>query len=142
MHLSHGIGRFRGIRLLEKDKQQEEHLVLEFRDKVILYVPTSLIHLVQKYIGASKSAPTLSKIGGTSWAKKKERVSEAVADMAADMIRLQAARAASPGFAFPPDSHWQREFDAARFHTSKPKTSWLRLPTSKTICKIPVRWIG
>lgn len=113
VHLSHGIGRFRGIRLLEKDRQQEEHLVLEFRDKVMLYVPTSLIHLVQKYIGASKSAPSLSKIGGTSWEKKKQRVSAAVADMAADMIRLQAAREANPGFAFPPDSNWQREFDAA-----------------------------
>ena len=75
--------------------------------------PVSLIHLVQKYVGAVKSAPSLSKLGGTSWAKKKQRVTRSVMDMASDMIRLQAARDAMPGLACPPDSHWQHEFDAA-----------------------------
>ncbi|MGH7128485.1 MAG: transcription-repair coupling factor, partial [Planctomycetaceae bacterium] len=40
-------------------------------------------------------------------------VAEAVTDLASDMLRLQAAREAKPGHAFPPDSHWQHEFDAA-----------------------------
>ncbi len=113
VHLSHGIGRYRGMKLLEKEGQTEEHLHLEFKDAVKLFVPVTLIHLVQKYVGGGKSTPELSKVGGTGWAKKKQKVAEAVSDMASDMIRLQAERDSKPGLACPPDSHWQQEFDAA-----------------------------
>jgi transcription-repair coupling factor (superfamily II helicase) len=113
VHLSHGVGRYRGMRLLEKEGQKEEHLHLEFREGVQLFVPVSLIHLVQKYVGGGKSAPELSKVGGTSWAKKKQKVAEAVSDMAADMLQLQAQRELKTGFACPADSHWQQEFEAA-----------------------------
>ncbi len=111
VHVSHGIGRYRSMQLIEKEDRTEEHLVIEFADSVRIYVPVSLIHLVQKYVGASKASPRLAKIGSTSWAKKKEKVSEAVADMAADMIQLQAAREAKKGISYPPDSHWQQEFE-------------------------------
>jgi transcription-repair coupling factor (superfamily II helicase) len=113
VHLTNGIGRFRGMKLLEKENQVEEHLIIEFREKVRVYVPVSLIHLVQKYVGAAKIAPQLSKLGGTAWAKKKERVADAVADMASDMLQLQAQREAKPGLLSTPDSHLQREFAAA-----------------------------
>lgn len=120
VHLAHGIGRFRGMKVLEKDDQAEEHLIVEFRDKVHVYVPVSLIHLVQKYIGGAKSAPELSKLGTTSWAKKKAKVTEAVTDLAVDMLRMQAAREAKPGIACPPDTHWQKEFEAAFPYTETP----------------------
>jgi transcription-repair coupling factor (superfamily II helicase) len=80
---------------------------------VKIYVPVSLIHLVQKYVGASKGAPLLSKVGGTLWSRQKSRVAEAVTDMASDMLRLQAERRLKPGLATPPDSHLQQEFEAS-----------------------------
>ncbi|MEX1094871.1 MAG: transcription-repair coupling factor [Planctomycetales bacterium] len=113
VHLTHGIARYRGMQLLRKNEQAEEHLQLEFDDKVMVYVPVSLIHLVQKYVGAAKGAPRLSKLGGAGWAKKKGRVAAAVTDMASDMLRLQAERAAKPGIVFPADSAWLHEFEAA-----------------------------
>ena len=113
VHLTHGIGRYRGMKLLDKGDQTEEHLMLEFRGGVRVYVPVSLIHLVQKYVGAAGSAPRLSVLGGSSWSKKKQKVAEAVTDMASEMVRMQAGRESKPGFAFPPDSHWQNEFEAA-----------------------------
>jgi transcription-repair coupling factor (superfamily II helicase) len=113
VHLTNGIGIYRGMKLLDKGAQKEEHLILEFADAVRLFVPISLIDLVQKYVGASKSSPQLSKLGTTTWAKKKERVAHAVLDLASEMIQLQAKRDARPGIAFPPDSHWQQEFEAA-----------------------------
>lgn len=112
VHLSHGIARFRGMELQKKGDVFEEQLVLEFGDQVKMYVPTSLIHLVQKYVGGAKASPELSKIGGTSWTNKKKRVAEAVGDMAADMLKLQAERDQKPGLACPPDSHWMEEFEA------------------------------
>ncbi|HEX4590766.1 MAG TPA: transcription-repair coupling factor, partial [Gemmataceae bacterium] len=92
---------------------KEEHLLLEFRDGVQVYVPASKIDLVQKYVGGSKTEPELSKFGGTGWARKKERVEAAVHDLAAEMLQLQAVRAAQPGFAYPPDTDWQNEFEAS-----------------------------
>ena len=123
VHLAHGIGKYHAMKVMENDDQMEEHLELEFRNKVRVYVPVSLIHLVQKYVGGAKSSPELSLVGSSSWAKKKDKVSEAIADLASDMIRLQAARAAKPGIACPPDSHWQKEFEAAFPYTPTPDQS-------------------
>ncbi len=113
VHIAHGIARYRGLKLLEKNGQVEEHLELEFHGRTKLFVPSTKIGLVQKYIGGTKSRPTLGKLGGRLWDKQKERVAEAVTDLAAEMLELQAARASRPGIAFPVDTEWQREFDAS-----------------------------
>src|SRR5262249_30843987 len=113
VHVSHGIARYRGMQLIDKNGRSEEHLILEFRDAVRVYVPASKIDLVQKYVGGAKAEPELSRFGGTGWQSKKAKVEEAVLDLASDMIGLQALREAQPGIAYPPDSDWQAEFEAA-----------------------------
>jgi transcription-repair coupling factor (superfamily II helicase) len=113
VHVSHGIARYHGMQVLQKNGQTEEHLILEFRDGIRLYVPASKIDLVQKYVGGARTEPELSKLGGTGWQRKKEKVQEAVLDLASDMVGLQALREAKPGVAFPPDTEWQAEFEAA-----------------------------
>jgi transcription-repair coupling factor (superfamily II helicase) len=126
VHVVHGIARFRGMHMLDRakvnesqrekahpDDAKEENLLLEFRGGVKLYVPVSKIDLVQKYVGGSKSNPELSKLGGTAWARRVSQAEEAVHDLAADMIHLQAMREGQSGFAYPPDSDWQKEFEAS-----------------------------
>jgi len=113
VHVSHGIARYRGLELMTKGEQQEEHLKLEFAGEVVLYVPVSKIALVQKYVGGTKSRPKLAKLGGQLWNRQKNEVQKAVFDLAIEMIELQAARESRPGITFPPDSDWQNEFDAA-----------------------------
>jgi transcription-repair coupling factor (superfamily II helicase) len=113
VHLAHGIGRYRGLKLLEKNDQVEEHLELEFHGGTKIYVPAANIELVQKYVGGSKSKPALAHIGGRLWARQKEAAERAVTDLAAEMLQVQAFRASRPGIRFPPDTAWQREFDAA-----------------------------
>jgi transcription-repair coupling factor (superfamily II helicase) len=132
VHVVHGIARFRGMHMLDRTRSaergtrsdlfggeptasqaREENLLLEFRDGVMLYVPVSKIDLVQKYVGGAKANPELSKLGGTAWGKRVDRVEEAVRDLAADMIQVQAMRAAQSGTPFPPDSDWQKEFEAS-----------------------------
>lgn len=136
VHVVHGIARFRGLRLLEKHGASqdytttakledqlshtagglpayEEHLLLEFRDGAFLYVPASRIDLVQKYVGGQKAAPELSRLGSQNWSRRKAKAAEAARDLAAELLRLQALRQAVPAYAFPPDSEWQRDFEAA-----------------------------
>ncbi|HET6883078.1 MAG TPA: transcription-repair coupling factor, partial [Pirellulales bacterium] len=113
VHVAHGIGRYRGLKLLGEAGQDEEHLEIEFHGGTKIYVPCSKIELVQKYVGGSKSRPTLARIGGQSWVRQKQAAESAVNDLAADMLELQAARASRTGLSFPLDSEWQREFDAS-----------------------------
>ncbi len=128
VHLAHGIARYRGMKLMTKTvgarpdtlnlqpsalNHEEEHLALEFANRVSVYVPVSLIHLVQKYVGSGHASPELSTIGGAAWARRKQRAEAAVADLASDMLQMQAARETKPGTAYPADSHWMQEFEAA-----------------------------
>ncbi len=113
IHLSHGIGRYRGIELIDKQGQVEEHLKIEFHGGAKVYVPAVRIDLVQKYVGGTKSRPRLAKLGGASWHKQKKAAEHAVMDMAVEMLEVQAARVSRVGIAFAPDGEWQREFDAS-----------------------------
>ncbi len=113
VHLTHGIGIYRGMEMLTKRGLVEEQLVLEFAEGTRIYVPVSKIELVQKYVGGAKSSPTLSRIGSSSWERRKDRVANAVMDMASDLIDLQAVRESQAGIAYPEDSAWQNDFEAA-----------------------------
>jgi len=117
VHVAHGIARFEGLRSLEKDGRHEEFLSLRFADNALLHVPVSQISLVQKYIGSRRQRPTLSKLGGAVWARQKQRVAEAVRDMAADMLRIQAVRQNAPGIAYGADTDWQRQFEQEFLYT-------------------------
>ncbi|HAO72611.1 MAG TPA: transcription-repair coupling factor, partial [Planctomycetaceae bacterium] len=111
VHVAHGIARYKGLKLLEKHSRTEEFLELEFAESTRVYVPASSIELVQKYVGGGKTGPKLAKIGGTLWTRQKQAVEKAVADMAADMLEIQAVRAKQPGRAFPHDTPWQKAFE-------------------------------
>jgi transcription-repair coupling factor (superfamily II helicase) len=113
VHVAHGIGRYRGLRLLEQDGRAEEHLELEYSGGTKIYVPSAKIELVQKYVGGKGARVVLANIGGKAWVKQKEAAQKAVTDLAGEMIELQAARDLRPGIAFPNDTEWQREFDSA-----------------------------
>ncbi len=115
VHVVHGIAVFRGLKKMHKgeSRQQEEFLTLEFADHAIVYVPCSQIDLVQKYLGAGGRKPELSSIGGKRWGRAKQRVADAVAGLAESLLRVQALREQAPGRAYPPDTDWQREFEAA-----------------------------
>jgi len=113
VHLAHGVGRFRGMQVLQGENSAEEHLEIEFHGGTKIYVPSSKIELVQKYVGGAKAKPSLGKIGGRTWARQKAAAEAAVTDLAVEMLEMQASRAARPGIVFPPDTAWQQEFDAS-----------------------------
>ena len=113
VHLAHGIGRYRGLKLLEKEGRAEEHLELEYHGGTKIYVPSAKIELVQKYVGGKGSGTVpLAHIGGAAWVKQKQAAEKAVTDLASEMIELAAERDLRPGISFPADTDWQREFDA------------------------------
>ncbi|MEK6236983.1 MAG: DEAD/DEAH box helicase, partial [Planctomycetales bacterium] len=113
VHLSHGVGQYHGVRVLGEEQDAEEHLEVEFHGGTRIYVPVSKIDLVQKYVGPTKKAPKLSRVGGRVWSRRKQQAEEAIVDLASDLLHLQAARKSRPGLCFEPDSLWQRQFENA-----------------------------
>ncbi|MBE3597140.1 MAG: transcription-repair coupling factor [Hydrogenibacillus sp.] len=112
VHVQHGIGRFVGLETLSVDGVHKDYLRIQYAGTDQLYVPVDQLHLIQKYIGAEEREPKLSKLGGSEWKKTKQKVRQAVEDIAQSLIELYAKRAAAKGFAFLPDNELQKEFEA------------------------------
>ncbi|MDQ2774083.1 MAG: transcription-repair coupling factor [Acidobacteriota bacterium] len=111
VHTTHGVGQFLGIREIAQGDQKGDFMVLEYAAESKLYVPLTRLDLVQKYRGAGEAKPHLDRLGGVTWEKTKSRVRAKMRDMADELLRLYAQRRVAQGFAFSPDSNWQREFE-------------------------------
>jgi len=120
VHLQHGVALYRGITKLDTRDGLREVISLEFDESVTLHVPLPEAHLISRYVGLSKVRPQLGKIGSDRWQKTRAQAERATLDLAAELLRIQAARDAQPGFAFPPDDDWQREFEGAFPFTETP----------------------
>ncbi|RKX30814.1 MAG: transcription-repair coupling factor [Candidatus Zixiibacteriota bacterium] len=111
VHTNFGIARYQGLQTIEVGGRPRDCLLLIYADGDKLYVPIEEFNYVSKYSGKD-SAPRLSSLGGTGWEKIKARTKKAIADMAADLLKIYAARKARPGFAFGPDTTWMRQLEA------------------------------
>lgn len=113
VHLQHGVCLFRGLNKIEIQGGSKEVITLEFADQMSVHVPLQESHLLTRYVGLSKSAPKLAKVGGAAWDKTRAAAERATLDYAAEMLQLHARRSQAGGFAFPPDHPWQKDFEAA-----------------------------
>ena len=128
VHAQHGVGRF--IELSRRtvggarSSATREYLVIEYAPSKRgqpgdrLLVPTDALDQVTKYVGGD--SPALSKMGGADWAKTKSKARKAVREIAGELVRLYAARAATTGHAFSPDTPWQTELEEAFPYTETP----------------------
>ena len=115
VHVEHGIAQYCGLRTFDENSDSQlEMMILEFADQAKLYVPLTRLDLIQKYRSTETGpAPVLNKLGNQAWQKTKARVKKAMADMAAELLKLYAQRKAAEGQAFSPDTNLQREFEDA-----------------------------
>ncbi len=114
VHEHHGIGRFSGIEKIKSDGVERDYIKLTYSGTDVLFVPATQLELVSKYVGAGEDAPVkLNKLGGSDWQKAKTKAKGAAKDMAKKLIALYAERKRRPGYAFPKDDDWQREFEGA-----------------------------
>jgi len=120
VHLQHGIALYRGLSKLETTDGVREVISLEFDDKVTLHVPLQESHLISRYVGLAKTRPQLGRIGTGRWEKTRAAAERATLDLAAQLLEIQAKRAAQPGHGFAPDTAWQREFETSFAFTETP----------------------
>jgi transcription-repair coupling factor (superfamily II helicase) len=112
VHLEHGVARFAGLtRIPTSNNGEQEVLALEFADEAKLYVPLEQAYLVSRYVGVGKRSPQLSSLADAKWARAKNSAASSIFDYAGKMLTVQAERETVPGYAFGPDTKWQREFE-------------------------------
>ncbi len=112
VHEDYGIGRYAGIVTRRVDSVNKDYIKIVYAGSDTLYIPVSQLDTITKYIGAGEDTNVkLSKLGSTDWTKAKTKAKTAVKKLADDLIKLQAERQSVRGFAFSPDSPWQREFE-------------------------------
>ncbi len=112
VHVSHGIGIFEGIVKRDIHGVVKDYIKIRYAGSDMLFVPVTQLDLVTKYIGGKEdSVVKLNKLNSAEWAKTRARVKKAVKDMADELIKLYAQRAAAKGYAFSQDTDWQNDFE-------------------------------
>lgn len=111
VHVDHGIGRFAGLVQRQLDSHEREYLAVEYDREDTLYVPVHQADRLTRYIGSDGGKPALDHLGGQAWNETKTRVKEAVQRVAEDLLDLYARRQVVEGYAFAPDSQWQKELE-------------------------------
>ncbi|MCD8221179.1 MAG: transcription-repair coupling factor [Clostridiales bacterium] len=112
IHEDHGLGIYRGIEKIERDRALRDYLKIEYADGGYLYLPATKLEVIQKYSGAETDKKrTLDPLGGTQWKKTRKKVKSAVQEIAKDLVELYAARQQTDGFPYGPDTVWQTEFE-------------------------------
>ncbi|WP_025180059.1 transcription-repair coupling factor [Leptospira interrogans] len=111
VHIHHGVGKFLKIERTSAGGKERDFLKLEYSGGDSLFVPLDQISLVQRYIGGTES-PRLDSLGKSTWKKTKDRVQKAVEALAEDLVQMYSNRLKLQGYAFPPDTIYQEEFEA------------------------------
>ena len=112
VHKNYGIGIFVGVNTITADGTTKDYIKLKYKDDAILYVPTSQLDSIRKYIGGGESSePKLNKLGTKEWTNTKERVKKNLREVAKDLIELYAKRQKMKGYAFSKDTTWQNQFE-------------------------------
>jgi len=111
VHRRYGIGIYIGVNTLEADGIVKDYIKIKYADDAILYVPTSDLDSVRKYVGGDRIKPKINKLGTRDWEKAKAKVKNNLREVAEELIELYAKRENAVGFAFSKDTPWQKEFE-------------------------------
>ncbi len=111
VHRIYGIGRFIEIMKITNSGISKDYIKIEYRGGDFLYVPTNALDNVRKYISKDGITPKLSKLGTKDWEKTQKKVKNQLREVAEELVLLYAERNNQKGFAFSPDTVWQKELE-------------------------------
>ena len=120
VHIDHGIGRFGGLVKTDVNGRPQEMIKLFYQNNDLVLVSIHALHKLSKYRGKEGIPPKISKLGGGSWNRMKERTKEKMKEMARELISLYARRNTLQGHAFAPDSYLQHELEASFIYEDTP----------------------
>jgi transcription-repair coupling factor (superfamily II helicase) len=121
VHMDYGIGQYEGLERLKLSGDGEvEALKLRYADDEALYVPVEQLARVEKFTSEDGRPPAIHRLGSGHWERQKAKTEAAIQQLADELLELQARRESAPGFAFSPDTQWQREMESAFLYEDTP----------------------
>ena len=124
VHLEHGIGVYRGIQTITVGESTLEVAIVEYEGGDRLNVPLYRLDQLERYRAAGEDGdrppPRIHRLGGNSWQRVREKTRQAIKQMAAELLELYARRKVTGGYAFPPDTKWQRELESSFLYEDTP----------------------
>lgn len=111
VHENHGIGLFKGMEQVVVEGEKKDYLLIQYAGTDRLFVPVDQMGFLQKYVGAEGIKPKINKLSGGDWKATKAKAKLAIAEMTGQLLELYAKRQGRLGYAFGPDSPWQKEFE-------------------------------
>ncbi len=111
VHENHGIGQYLGIVQLDVDGVKKDYLSIAYRGKDKLYLPIDQMSMIQKYTAKDAGLPKVDSLNSIEWIKKRNKTKKAIEEMAKDLVELYAKRENIEGYAFSPDTPWQKQFE-------------------------------
>ncbi len=112
VHRRYGIGIYIGVNTIQADGTIKDYIKIKYKDDDILYIPTSDLDSVRKYIGGDSIQPKVNRLGSKEWENTKTKVKNNLREVAKELIELYAMREKAQGFSFHQDTPWQSEFEA------------------------------
>lgn len=117
VHRTYGIGVFTGINTITADNTTKDYIKIKYKNDDILYVPTSDLEIVRKYVGGGETAPKINRLGSKEWENTKAKVKNNLREVAKELIELYAKREKAKGYAFSKDTPWQSQFEGSFEYT-------------------------
>ncbi len=111
VHKHHGIGIFIGVNTITSDHVTKDYIKIKYKNDDILYIPTNALDSIRKYVGGGEGTPKINKLGSKEWENTKTKVKKNLQEVAKELIELYAKRQKVKGFAFSPDTPWQKQFE-------------------------------
>ena len=111
VHKKYGIGIYVGVNTIKADGTIKDYIKIKYKNDDILYIPTSDLDSIRKYIGGDKIKPKINRLGSKDWENTKAKVKNNLREIAKELIELYAAREKIEGFKFSKDTPWQKEFE-------------------------------
>jgi transcription-repair coupling factor (superfamily II helicase) len=124
VHLEHGIGIYRGIETITAGESTLEVAIVEYEGGDRLNVPLYRLDQLERYRASGEDGdrppPRIHRLGGSTWQRVREKTRQAIKQMAAELLDLYARRRVTGGYAFPPDTKWQRELESSFLYEDTP----------------------
>ena len=111
VHRRYGIGIYIGVNTIKADGIVKDYIKIKYQDDAILYIPTSDLDSIRKFVGGDKIKPKVNKLGSREWENTKAKVKKNLREVAKELIELYAKREKVRGYSFSKDTLWQKEFE-------------------------------
>ncbi len=112
VHISHGVGRYLGLKELAHGGVSGDYVQIEYSGKDRLYLPIYRLHEIERYVGGDAKAPRLDRMGGSTFLVKIGKVRKQVRQLAEELLQIYAQRESRERTPYPASRDLYLQFEA------------------------------